>query len=237
MRSVFGIKHLVTAVLCVGIWIPSALWADCGDILFSNTTDFALARGWKYQAQTNARQAGWNLASARGLGTLDGPGSNWRPVPGELPVQYDDLGLQSLNADSAVWFRCKFILNGRAPDNRAIYLGLIQDTDAVYFNGSLIGETGRPGEEVDIEYPRIYSLPGHMFVDGENLITVRIQGASGNPGFVDTPAIVPEQQKVRALIIRDIPRIVASSIYILVASFFLIFFIFFWHLRENLFFS
>jgi hypothetical protein len=56
--------------------------------------------------------------------------------------------------------------------NPALYLGKIFEKDQVYINGVMIGENG--GKEVNFGTHRIYPIPIHIILPGENTIAIRL---------------------------------------------------------------
>lgn len=162
--------------------------------------------------------------------------SGWRALP--VPADFSDYrarpGAQGLTGI----FRCRITLAGPPPEGVAVYLGVIEEADAVYFNGVLVGETGslRTGE-VDVEKARLYPLPANLWREGANTLTVRVFSSNADGGLRHPPRILGEQAQERRLLLIDMPNIVLSSSYILVAAFFAIFFVFFLRQYENLYFA
>ena len=122
----------------------------------------------------------------------------------------------------------------------AIYLGKVGDADIVYFNGQQIGQTGVPdpaNAAYDFEKPRLYSIPHELWRPGKNVISIMTLSTTPASGFPGIPEIVREQERARQLFRADAPAIVFSFIYILVATPFFFFALFFHEQREHLFFA
>ncbi|RTE53099.1 dehydrogenase [Arenibacter aquaticus] len=93
-----------------------------------------------------------------------------------LPQLIEDAGLQM---DGIIWFRKELTI----PANRVgrkgtLSLGPIDDSDKVYLNGRLIGET-----ENDYKANRVYSIPAGILKAGKNSIAVRVEDTGGGGGI------------------------------------------------------
>jgi sialate O-acetylesterase len=93
-----------------------------------------------------------------------------------LPGLWEGKGLESF--DGVVWFRktieIPFNWKGKALN---LNLGMIDDSDATYFNGEKIGATD--GYNLD----RIYKIPAKSVKAGKAVITVRVTDTGGGGGF------------------------------------------------------
>ncbi|MBL8019084.1 MAG: hypothetical protein JNM27_05430 [Leptospirales bacterium] len=137
-----------------------------------------------------------------------------------------------------LWYRCRVRLNTDRPENTALYLGRMEEIDEVFFNGTLVGKSGSFAQnKIDIETERLYSLPAALWREGDNVIAIHLRGFSNEAGISDAPRIVPEQATARRLLLKDVPAIVCSILYILTAIFFALFYIFFRSRFEHLFFA
>jgi len=108
----------------------------------------------------------------------------------------------------------------------AVFFPGIDDADETFFNGTLIGKTGRfPLSETNPDgyisawvYPRVYILPGNIIkFNSENVIEVRVYNHSGKGGFLDlsVPLIgeysfLSKKAKLISLE-RNFPRVVVIS--------------------------
>ncbi|MBE7438259.1 MAG: hypothetical protein HS115_07350 [Spirochaetales bacterium] len=159
---------------------------------------------------------------------------NWQKL--ELPSAWKKHGFLKGHSGT-VFYRCHIHLRSEAPVAVALYLGVVREADTVYFNGEEIGQTAMNPQSVDIEKVRIYSIPEQLWKKGLNVIAVKVQGTVNDAGILGVPRIGPERELRRSTILRDVPVIIASFTYILVAAFFFLFTVFFWEQRENLFFA
>ena len=166
----------------------------------------------------------------------------WRKI--KMPARWEDVptlvSYLKNNQEGYVWYRCNVVLRGEAPRNAGLYMSMIEEADEVYFNGQLVGRTGLSPSgvvEADVEKKRLYPLPADLWKPGANLIVVRVFGSRGNAGIAAAPRIVNESSKAREIFLADVPAIIFSWTYILVAAFFLLFWLFFRHQLENLYFA
>ena len=78
------------------------------------------------------------------------------------------------------WYRLHIKFPDRLPDKSlGIRLGIISDVDEVFFNGCLIGRSGRfpPNRKSAYDKKRIYEIPTIAVVPGmENVIAIRVAG-------------------------------------------------------------
>ena len=214
---------VAASALFLSFGMTRGLLANC-DSVYSGQRHLELRRGWTYQV---------------GEG-----GALWQPVPQGAPGLWTDDGIAPPPGTN-VTYRCRIFLSGRAPSGIAIDLGLIRSMDVAYFNHQEIGQTGDLNTgRVDVENTRLYSIPDRLWLDGENVLEVRMRGVenvfgtiSSDTGFHETPALTDELDRARQLFVRDSPKIIFSCVYLLVAAFFAVFYAFFWHRRENLFFA
>ena len=112
--------------------------------------------------------------------------SDWKTM--DQPVSWSQTELDSF--DGIVWFRKYTNLPPSwASKDLTIELGPIDDFDAVYFNGILIGQT------FTWTPPRVYTIPAEIAKVGKNIIAVRTIDYQGEGGFRGTPdqmAIYPK---------------------------------------------
>ena len=142
---------------------------------------------------------------------------------------------------------CWYRIHVKFPDELrhkalGISLGVINDTDEVYFNGQLIGRSGIMGDPKKSAYDkkRVYEIPAALINPGQdNIIAVRIktmflQGHGASAGdFV----IAPFDNLKFGLYINDLIQVAFISVYLV----FVVYFLFFYLSRRqewaNLFFS
>ncbi len=99
---------------------------------------------------------------------------SWQKIP--VPGYWDEAGHKGYKGEA--WYRTHFRLM-MPPYERPIglYLGGINDTDQVFLNGRLIGQTGRFEPQPQIMYgrERLYVIPAKSLnFNGENVLAVRI---------------------------------------------------------------
>lgn len=103
--------------------------------------------------------------------------ANWPQIT--LGGPWEQAGAPALaDFDGAVWFRKSITLSAReAQEAIALELGPIDDIDATYVNGVLIGAT-------DIwDAPRVYKVPADLLREGDNLIAVGVLDTGGGGGL------------------------------------------------------
>ncbi len=110
-----------------------------------------------------------------------------------VPAAWETEGYENYNGYA--WYRKSF---GTVPvsgsEEMVLLLGKIDDTDEVYLNGKLIGQTGRPTIEIenDPEYDsyhrvlRKYDFPSSL-LEATNLISVRVHDSRGYGGIYSGP--------------------------------------------------
>jgi sialate O-acetylesterase len=124
-----------------------------------------------------------NKGYAQGWAKKDFADTPWPTV--ELPRTVDDL----LNGDGGIWFRREVTL----PETWAghplmLSLGIIDDYDATYWNGSNIGNTTQKTNPTDwYMHVREYAIPGHLVTAGRTVLAVRVFDDFLDGGFMDVP--------------------------------------------------
>lgn len=147
---------------------------------------FFLLRGFSYAAPVLELKdsitdfAGMNIVLA-----AKGDDPSYR-----LP-DYDDSGWDRVSLPSSwdscypgwsgiCWYRVHIMFPEKLPlDTKGIELGIITDTDEVFFNGTLIGKTGKfpPERESAYDIKRVYEIPSTLIRPGrENILAVRVAG-------------------------------------------------------------
>lgn len=116
---------------------------------------------------------------------------NWLYSPdadqGFTQIEYDDSGWKPVNLPSLLspdmkhqtnYLRKKIVIPEELEDIQlALFLGKIWDTDITYFNGEIIGKTGRnyPAFFSSWNFDRYYHIPSNLINYGEeNIIAVEI---------------------------------------------------------------
>lgn len=109
----------------------------------------------------------------------------------EIPCFFKDTGLKGFVG--SVWFRREFTVSDEfAGRDARLWLGTIADSDTVYINGVLVGQT-------DYQYPpRKYIVPAGTLKEGGNLITIRVKSETGHGRFTDGKiyAIFNDEEKI-----------------------------------------
>ncbi|MFQ5649523.1 MAG: response regulator [bacterium] len=107
-------------------------------------------------------------------GPDDAPGG-WVPtkVPGAV-----ELTLEAIRTADEYWYRKAVVLPETIETDLVVEFEDISDRDSTYFNGILIGQTGKWNSRVAQAYdqPRLYRIPRELIRPGKtNLILVKIQ--------------------------------------------------------------
>lgn len=101
--------------------------------------------------------------------------------------------LKMSHIEGIAWYRKEFILPEylKKADRLALVLGLIDDFDETYLNGTLVGATndGRPlGASDSWRQYRVYIIrPEDLIPDGKNVIAVRVKDIGVNAGIYKGP--------------------------------------------------
>jgi hypothetical protein len=104
-----------------------------------------------------------------------------------VPSTWQDEGFYHYNGYA--WYRKTIELNFESKDVLYLELGRIDDVDEVYFNGHLIGSTGRfpPDYYTACTVARRYLIPAeHIKKNGKNVIAVRVYDGGGIGGIIGT---------------------------------------------------
>lgn len=126
--------------------------------------------------------------------------SKWRSI--KLGVDWEGQGVTMDNPrygnsampyDGDAWYRIRI----RIPESwrgrqLMFHADSIDDLDWVWFNGTLIGHTGKEHPNYWAA-PRNYRVPqDKILFGGENLIAVRVRDLAGNGGILNTVRLAPE---------------------------------------------
>lgn len=116
------------------------------------------------------------------LAAADFDDSGWTPTP--VPSREDAGDHRLKDQLGAFWYRTRFEVpaewRGR---DLALILGAVDDYDATYFNGQLIGAT-LEGTPRHWEIPRHYRIPaGLVRIDGLNVLAVRVINGAFSGGI------------------------------------------------------
>jgi putative membrane-bound dehydrogenase-like protein len=157
-------------------WLPEAIFVAAG----RHTDAFFTAYAEDIGIAEFTRLA---VRGARGeLGTFSdwsAPGladTSWKPI--KVPAQWTDTPLrQHLGV---AWFRRTFELpDAAAGKPAALRLGIVDDGDMTFINGSRVGAT-----PFGPNAPREYSVPPGVLLPGRNVIAVRVSNVRGRGGII-----------------------------------------------------
>ena len=118
--------------------------------------------------------------------------SGWKVI--RAGTDWENQGYGSY--DGYAWYRQKVMipesLKKDATKNGGfvLYLGRIDDSDVTYWNGAVLGQTGKMPPEYETGYgdKRVYSIPVEKVNWGEeNTIAVRVYDGGGGGGIVADP--------------------------------------------------
>ncbi|HSI09884.1 MAG TPA: sialate O-acetylesterase [Rariglobus sp.] len=105
--------------------------------------------------------------------------STWPGCP--VPGTFDEAAGE---VDGAVWYRRTVEIPPTwAGRDLELHLGVIDDLDHTYWNGTLVGQTGTDTKEY-YKHPRIYTVPGTLVKTGAVLLAVRVFDEYLSGGFV-----------------------------------------------------
>ena len=98
-----------------------------------------------------------------------------------LPGLWETKLLKDL--DGIVWFRKKLQLSKTEASSKAVLsLSMIDDNDETYINGVKVGTTKSYNAK------RLYNIPSGILVEGENVISVRVEDTGGGGGIYGDPS-------------------------------------------------
>ncbi|MCF7803738.1 MAG: glycosyl hydrolase family 2 [Candidatus Marinimicrobia bacterium] len=121
---------------------------------------------------------------------------NWRSMA--QPTLWEETGMGQW--DGVVWYRKNISVPPEwAGQPLTLELGPIDDMDATYFNGNLVGRNEVEGVW---QKDRMYTVPGDLVKSGENLIAVRVIDTGGGGGIYGDPKemqLYPGDEKGEAL--------------------------------------
>ncbi|MFH0976697.1 MAG: helix-turn-helix domain-containing protein [Spirochaetota bacterium] len=125
---------------------------------------------------------------------------------------------------------CWYRLHVKFPQNIPAYtpgvsLGTISDADETFFNGQLIGRSGKfhPVRESSYDRQRLYEIPAALIKPGaDNVIAVRVAGLfPGESGAIKGKFVIaPFHILHRNLLIREFADVLFVAIYIAIAVYF-----------------
>lgn len=119
--------------------------------------------------------------STKGYANFGFDDSGWKVAT--LPGVWENSNDEELKGlDGVVWYRREIeIPDGAAGRDLTLELGAIDDADATYWNGELIGETN------DHQKLRSYVIPANKVRFTRNTLAVRVLDTGGGGGFTSPP--------------------------------------------------
>jgi AraC-like DNA-binding protein len=124
------------------------------------------------------------------------------------------------------WYRLHVKFPSGNPKNSiGINLGIISDVDETFFNGQLIGKSGKfpPARESSYDRQRLYEIPASLIKpEVDNVIAVRVAGLfTGECGAIKGKfAIAPFHKLQKDLLINEFIDVLFVVIYIAIAVYF-----------------
>ena len=195
-------------LLCSALTIP-IFSEDCGTLINPLDKIISLKGGWLFQKGDNQE---W-----RELVYFD---SSW--IKKNFPERMKDKTTKVIGYH---WYRCHILLpeNQNGYSSIAINLGKLRDADEVYFNGKLIGSTGKFSPlSPDTDKYRIYSIPDSLFQEGDNVIAVRLYSSTNYLGISMIPEIGPEVTVMEKFIKSQMSMIIPGAVFIVMGLFFIV---------------
>lgn len=232
-------KPIACMLLVSGVIFPAAepvQKTTAKNVLTGAVVSLASADGFIWQAKAGRYSAAPPAKTAPGK-NKDSEADGYRTVtaPGNLAPQ---LGISGL---SSAHYRSRFSLEKLPTEPYAIRLGEINDRDAVYLNGQLIGRTGEFGRSEPQAYDkvRIYAVPHGLLKMGENEIVIEVEGILEKESglYRDRIEIGPAARIYRAFYLENLWGSLALVCYLTFGFYFLLFFIRRRHDRENFYFA
>ena len=204
------IKHLILLKIILLIFTNSLLYSeDCGSEVDPDSKIVSLKGGWLFQKGDNPE---WKDPSYYDTG--------W--MRKAFPERAKDKTTKVIGYH---WYRCHIILplkeNGYT--SIAINMGKLRDADEVYFNGKLIGSTGKFSPlNADTDKVRIYSIQNSLIKDGDNVFAVRLYSSTNYLGISMIPEIGPEIEVMDKNAKSQLHMVLSGSVFIVMGLFFLV---------------
>jgi sialate O-acetylesterase len=100
--------------------------------------------------------------------------ADWKKI--EMPAAWEHSAIG--NTDGVIWFKKELQATKEMLSKPAtLSLGPIDDADVTYINGKLVGQEHEWNKE------RIYEIPVGVFVEGRNIITIKVTDNQGGGGL------------------------------------------------------
>ncbi len=184
---------------------------DCNSLISTFDKPVSLNGGWLFQKGDNND---WKNKE------LDDTSWQKRSLPDAIRDPNPNVEITGY-----YWYRCRILFPENAKDtvhSIAINLGKIKDADEVFFNGKLIGSTGKflPSLVSDFEKDRIYSISSDVIESGLNVLSIRIYTSTDFVGLVTIPRIGYEIEINRQNNLKEIFNITFGFVFIAMGLFF-----------------
>lgn len=202
------ILKFINLLVLLPLGFSSLSSEECGKLVDPENTAITLNSGWLFQKGDNPE---W-----KELVYFD---SGW--MRKNFPERVKDKTTKVLGYH---WYRCHINLPLRADGYSpiAINMGKLRDADEVYFNGRLIGSTGKFSPlTADTDKIRIYSIPNSLINEGDNVIAVRLYSSTNYLGISMIPEIGPETELMNRVAKSQIFMVLSGSVFIVMGLFFI----------------
>jgi cephalosporin-C deacetylase len=142
-----------------------------------------IATGWRIKFDDNASYS-----------SLTYDDKTWQPIA--IGINWEKATEKEF--DGIAWYRKKIVINGNLKKQALkrgfleLKLGKIDDADETYFNGTLVGKTGKfPPEKVSgYGTERLYKIPAHLIQwNKTNIIAIRVSDWAGGGGLYTGPYV------------------------------------------------
>lgn len=141
----------------------------------------------------------FNIGDEMAWAEKDFDDSNWDRL--YAPGNWEEQGY--VGYDGYAWYRKRIeIPESRYNNQLILQLGRIDDVNEVYFNGTLVGQTGMfpPAFQTAYNVPVSYSVPKYLInEDGENTIAVRVYDEGREGGFLGDELALGYDRDIRML--------------------------------------
>lgn len=119
--------------------------------------------------------------------------TNWETIP--VPAGWENLGI---NKEKTVgWYRVQIELPGSLLNKDLVFFaGAIDDADETYFNGHLIGNTGKfpPGDQTAWDIERKYIIK-EEWVKKKNSMSIKVYNGGGGGGIYSGSIMIISRQE------------------------------------------
>jgi signal transduction histidine kinase len=199
-------------ILLFSLITSSAYSEDCSALLSNFEKPLTLKANWLFSKGDNPE---WK--------NVDFEDTNWAKKT--LPDSGRDSN-PAIKETGYYWYRCRILL----PENikqispsLSVHLGKLKDADEVYFNGNLIGQTGKfpPSLVADFEKDRIYSISSKILQPGLNILSVRIYTSTNYFGIDAVPKLGSEYELLKQNYLGEIFNISFGFVFIAMGFFFI----------------